>query len=120
MANGTVTHAFMKFIQYTFPLQGTSFFLGTQESTSALHLGAILYSGWGEHKNVGNVALKNYEKDVHLFIYLGHVLSMRKFLYQGSNPCHSNQSHSSDNVGSLTCRATREIWSKDVHLYYEN
>ena len=36
------------------------------------------------------------------FFLFGHVCSMRKFLGQGSKPCHScNQSHSSDDAGSL-------------------
>ena len=35
---------------------------------------------------------------------------MHKLLGQGSNPCHScNQSHSSENTGSLTCWVTREL-----------
>ena len=43
--------------------------------------------------------------------YLWPCLSIRKFLGQGSNLCHSsNQSCCSDNAGSLTCCATKELW----------
>ena len=38
------------------------------------------------------------------FFFLGHAHSTQKLPGQGSNRCHSsNQSHSSDNTGSLTC-----------------
>ena len=44
------------------------------------------------------------------FIYFGHVHGIQKFLGQRLNPSHScNQSHSSDNAGSLTHWATMEL-----------
>ena len=40
------------------------------------------------------------------------ISGMQKFPGQGLNPCHSSdQSHSGDNIGSLTHRATRELLS---------
>ena len=44
------------------------------------------------------------------FWFFGHARSMRKFLGQGSNPCHSsNQSHSTDNNRFLTCGILRRF-----------
>ena len=44
------------------------------------------------------------------FFFFGHTCGMSKFLGQGSNLRHSsNLSHSSDNTGSLTHWATREV-----------
>ena len=43
-------------------------------------------------------------------LFFGHTCSMWKFLGQGSNPCHhSDPNRCSDNAGSLTCCATREL-----------
>ena len=45
-----------------------------------------------------------------LFFFLSMPVTYRKFLGWGSNPHYSSdQSHSSDNTGSLTHRATREL-----------
>lgn len=42
-----------------------------------------------------------------------HTVAYRSFLSQGPNPCYSsNQSHSSDNTGSLTSWATRKLQSR--------
>ena len=43
-------------------------------------------------------------------VVVAYAHGMWKFLGQGSNLCHScNQSHSSDNTGSLNCWALREL-----------
>ena len=45
-----------------------------------------------------------------LFVCFGCTHGMWKLLVWGSNPCHNcNQSHSSDNTGSLTSWATKEF-----------
>ena len=47
-----------------------------------------------------------------VLVFFGCTHIMQKFLGQGSILCHSsNQSHCSDNTGSLTCWATRELWN---------
>ena len=52
----------------------------------------------------------------HTIFFFGHARNIWKFPSQESNPRHSsNQSHSSDNAKSLTCRATREL----VELYFK-
>ena len=49
--------------------------------------------------------------------FFGLTWGMLKFLGQGSNPCHSSDlSCCSDNAGSLTCRATREL----PNLHFSN
>ena len=57
---------------------------------------------------------------IYIYSYICHAQSMRKFLGQGLNPCHSsNPSHSSDNARSLTHCTTRELCY--VHFYrYQN
>ena len=51
-----------------------------------------------------------------LLSVFGHTRGMQKFPAQGLNPHHSSkQSHNSDNGGSLTQWATREI--KDYAFY---
>ena len=52
------------------------------------------------------------------FFFFGHAHSMHKFLGKGLNPNHrSNQSHSNDNAGSLTCWATRELLKLILYTY---
>ena len=47
---------------------------------------------------------------VDFFKIFCHTCSMQKFLGQASNPCHSSDlNHSSDNAGSKTHQATREL-----------
>ena len=47
--------------------------------------------------------------------FFGIAQSMQKFLGQGLNPCHSSdQSHSSDNIGSLTLSDTRELLCSNI------
>ena len=52
---------------------------------------------------------------IYLFIYFGCTHGMQKFLGQGSNLLHSsNLSHSSDNAGSLTYWAIRELLNQVI------
>ena len=45
-----------------------------------------------------------------VFVCFGYTCSMWKFLVQGLNPCHSSDlNHCTDNTGSLTHGATREL-----------
>ena len=58
-----------------------------------------------------------------LFYFVGPICSMCKFPGEGSNPCHSNdRSCCSDNAGSLTHCATRELQMESFffffHLYF--
>ena len=49
-------------------------------------------------------ALHQAELNGFSFFVSGHAHGMQMFPGQGLNPCHSsNQSHNSDNAGSLTC-----------------
>ena len=52
------------------------------------------------------------------FKFFGHANGMQMFSAWGSNPNHrSNPSHSSDNTGSLTHCATRELW--DLFFFFK-
>ena len=53
-----------------------------------------------------------------MFFFFGHAWGRWKFPDQGWNPCHSsNPTHCSDNAGSLTCWATRELQQL---IFYRN
>ena len=53
--------------------------------------------------NTNILVWSSYFLDNIVFLSFGHAYSMWKFLDQGSNLSHNhNQSHSSDNAGSLT------------------
>ena len=60
-----------------------------------------------------------YSTVLYLFIYFGHTGGRQKFPGQGSNLHHSsNPSHTSNNAGSLTWSATRELHGVFCFLFW--
>ena len=56
--------------------------------------------------------------DFFFFFFFDCALGIQKFLGQGSNPCHiSHPSQSSDNAGSLSHWATRELLNVLIYFF---